>query len=216
MHARYSLPVAVLVVLAASASAFAPGTGRGPSSDFARAAPGTSLRSAARCVPSADCARVRRGGRGASRPACPGVHHLLVHREPDARRRCATNWTLTATRLEALTGESWSLSGRDRGVALVVGGKYMFGSGAFRPLCGRGGGGVINLKRTVFETRIGDVTRAVYHDFNLGDAELSVTPEGVNKPPGRVRVWRRHRSPAVGTSILGYRYRNAYRTPSPR
>jgi hypothetical protein len=45
---------------------------------------------------------------------------------------------LTATRLEALTGESWSLSGRDLGRGLVVAGKYVFGSGAFRPYVGGG------------------------------------------------------------------------------
>ena len=87
----------------------------------------------------------------------------------------------TATRLATLTGESWSLSGRDRGVALVVGAKYVFGSGTYRPYVG-GGGGVINLKRTVFESRIGDVTQAVYNDFELGDAELSRWPTASTSP----------------------------------
>ena len=210
MHARYSLPVAVLVALAASAaSAFAQGT----------AAP--------RPISPEPRWYVAAIGGAVSRPPTAPVfgvevaEHLGEHAQAYVtfsyienlmRETLRDDLDLTATRLEALTGESWSLSGRDRGVALVVGGKYVFGSGAVRPYVG-GGGGVINLKRTVFETRLGDVTRAVYHDFDLGDAELSVTPEGVNKPLVEF---------AFGVGIgsgrthidLGYRYRNAYRTPS--
>ena len=37
------------------------------------------------------------------------------------------------TDLTSLTGRRWELSGRDRGVALVTGGKYLFGDGAVRP-----------------------------------------------------------------------------------
>ena len=66
-------------------------------------------------------------------------------------------------------------------MALVVGGKYVFGGGTIRPYVG-GGAGVINLKRTVFETRIGDVTRAVFNDFELGEADLSSATEGINRP----------------------------------
>ena len=86
----------------------------------------------------------------------------------------------TATRLATLTGDPWSFSGRDRGIGVVAGAKYVFGSGSIRPYVG-GGIGILNLKRTVSEARIGDVTQAVLNDFDLGDAEL-VTVEGVNKP----------------------------------
>ena len=189
MHARYSLPVAVLVALAASASAFAQGT----------AAP--------RPISPEPRWYVAAIGGAVSRPPTAPVfgvevaEHLGEHAQAYVtfsyienlmRETLRDDLDLTATRLEALTGESWSLSGRDRGVALVVGGKYVFGSGAFRPYVG-GGGGVINLKRTVFETRIGDVTRAVYHDFDSRRCGAVRDARGRQQAAGRVRVWRRHR-----------------------
>ena len=209
MHARYSIPVAVLFALAASASAFAQGT----------PAPGANS-------PEPRWYIAAIGGAVSRPPTAPvfGVEvaeHLGRHAQAYAtilyfenlmRDTLRDDLDFTATRLATLTGESWSLSGRDRGVALVVGGKYVFGSGTYRPYVG-GGGGVINLKRTVFETRIGDVTRAVYNDFELGDAELSASADGVNKPlvefgfglgigSGRTHV------------DIGYRYRNVPRTAS--
>ncbi len=44
----------------------------------------------------------------------------------------------TATRLATLTGDSWSFSGRDRGIGLVAGAKYIFGDGSIRPYVGGG------------------------------------------------------------------------------
>jgi hypothetical protein len=86
-----------------------------------------------------------------------------------------------AAQLAALTGDPWAFSGRDRGVSLVGGGKYTFGAGGVRPYVGAGGG-VINLKRTVVDVRQGDVTRAVFNDYDLGEADLSLSTEGVIKP----------------------------------
>lgn len=115
----------------------------------------------------------------------------------------------TAARLTALTADRWSFSGRDRGVSIVGGGKYVFGDGSFRPYVG-GGAGMINLKRSIVEGRIGDVTRAVFNDFELGDADLSLNTNGVIKPVVEA---------AFGVGIgagrahldIGYRYRTAFR-----
>jgi opacity protein-like surface antigen len=117
-----------------------------------------------------------------------------------------------ANRLTDLTGDLWSLSGRDRGVSFVVGGKYVFGSGSIRPYVGAGAG-VINLKRTVVEARLGDVTRAVFNDFGLGESDLSLASEGKTGPMVEA---------AFGVGIgsgrthfdIGYRYRSAYEMSS--
>ena len=40
----------------------------------------------------------------------------------------------------------------------------------------------IKLRRTVMEGHLGDVTRAVVNDFELGDADLSRVTEGITRP----------------------------------
>ena len=117
-----------------------------------------------------------------------------------------------AALLTAYTGDTWSLSGRDRGVSFVVGGKYVFGSGSIRPYLGAGVG-ALHLKRTVVEAHLGEVTRAVFNDFELGDSDLSLASEGITRPMVEA---------AFGVGIgsgrthfdIGYRYRSAYQTDS--
>ena len=113
------------------------------------------------------------------------------------------------TALSTLTGDRWELSGRDRGVALAAGGKYLIGGGAIRPYVGAGAG-VMFLKRTVTEARIGDVTAAVFNDFDVGESELSLAVTNLKRPLAEG---------AVGVGIVagstyvdvGYRYRRAFR-----
>jgi len=113
------------------------------------------------------------------------------------------------TSLSALTGDSWTLSGRDRGVALVGGGKYLLGSGNVRPYLG-GGAGIISLRRTVLEARLGDVRDAVFNDFSVGEIDLSLAPASLTRPLMEA---------AFGVGIvsgnayfdIGYRYRRAFR-----
>ena len=70
--------------------------------------------------------------------------------------------------------------------------------------------GVIKVKRTVVEARLGDVTRAVFNDYKLGDADLSLATEGLASPLVEA---------AFGVGIgsghthfdVGYRYRSAFR-----
>ena len=207
MNPRYSIPVAVLFALAASASAFAQGTpAPGPNSPEPRwyiAAIGGAV-SRPPTAPVFGVEIAEHFGRHAQ------AYVTFSYIENLMRETLRDDLDTTGTRLATLTGESWSLSGRDRGLALVAGGKYVFGSGTFRPYVGAGAG-VINLKRTVLETRIGDVTQAVYNDFELGDAELSATADGVNKPLIEfgfgVGIGSGH------THVdIGYRFRNVPRT----
>jgi opacity protein-like surface antigen len=86
--------------------------------------------------------------------------------------------------LTALTGTTWQLSGRDRGVAGTAGAKYVAPLGIFRPYVG-GGGGVINIKRTIRDARAGDVKQAVFNDFLVGDQAL-VGIESSNRPIGEI------------------------------
>jgi hypothetical protein len=114
--------------------------------------------------------------------------------------------------LSRFTGDKWAFSGHDRGVAAVAGGKYVFGSGIVRPYVGAGLG-TIHLKRTVIDARLGDVTQAVYNDFDLGDNDLSLAVEGITRPLVEA---------AFGVGIgsgrthvdIGYRYRSAFRMDS--
>jgi opacity protein-like surface antigen len=118
-----------------------------------------------------------------------------------------------ATSLTAFTGTRWALTGRDRAMSFSAGAKYLVGRGRIRPYVGAGAG-IVNLKRTITEARLGDVTAAVFNDFNIGQADVSLVSLGVTRPLGEA---------TVGVGIVagrtyvdvGYRYRRAFRlTPT--
>jgi hypothetical protein len=209
MHARHSIPAAVVVVVISAVSAFAqatsaPGAGS-PEPRFYVAAIGGAV-SRPPTAPVFGVEVAQNVGRRAQAFATLSYFENLM------RQTLRDGLDATATRLATLTGEPWSLSGRDRGVAFVAGARYVFSSGSIRPYVGAGAG-IINLKRTVFDPRIGDVTRAVFNDFDLGEADLTST-EGINRPLIEA---------AFGVGIgsgrthfdIGYRYRTAYRTAAP-
>jgi hypothetical protein len=113
----------------------------------------------------------------------------------------------TAQAVTSLTGTRIEFQGRDRGLVFAVGGKYLIpGSRIVRPYAG-GGAGVLNIRRTIHDPRLGDVTKAVLGDFGLG--EVDFTAVSVTKPMLEA---------AVGVGIvagqtyidLGYRYRHAF------
>ena len=207
MHARYSIPAALLLAVVSSVSAFAQGTAApgavSPEPRFYIAAIGGAVSSPTEPVFGVEIAE------HLGRRAKVQVYATISYFENLMRQSLRDDLDFTATRLATLTGDPWSLSGRDRGVALVVGGKYVFGDGTIRPYVG-GGAGVINLKRTVFDTRIGDVTRAVFNDFEVGDADLSSVTDGINRPLVEAAF-----GVGIGTGRthfdIGYRYRTAYR-----
>lgn len=114
--------------------------------------------------------------------------------------------------LSAVTNDPWELRGRDRGVAFLTGARYLFGNGNVRPYLGAGAG-IVNLRRTVVEARLGEVTGAVFNDFDLGDGALSLAARGITRPLAEA---------VAGVSIgaghthvdVGYRYRRAFRLPN--
>jgi opacity protein-like surface antigen len=208
MNARHSVPAALVLALVSSVSAFAQGT----------PAPGTTVE------PRWYIAAL---GGAVSRPPTEPVFGVEVAQNVGRHGQAYTTFSYfenlmqrslrdsldaKAAQLTTLTGDTWSLSGRDRGVAFVAGGKYLFGSGSVRPYVGAGLG-AINLRRTVLEARLGDVTRAVFNDFELGEADLSLATEGITRPLVEA---------AFGVGIgsgrthfdIGYRYRSAYRMTS--
>lgn len=207
MHARYSIPAALLLALASSASAFAQATSAPgavtPEPRFYVAAIGGAV-SRPPTAPVFAVEVAEHIGRHAQ------AYVTLSYFENLMRQTLRDDLDATATQLATLTGDPWSLSGRDRGVAIVAGGKYVFGSGSMRPYVGAGAG-VINLKRTVVETRIGDVTQAVFNDFDLGEAELASAPDGINRPLVEILF-----GVGIGSGRthfdIGYRYRTAFRT----
>jgi opacity protein-like surface antigen len=116
---------------------------------------------------------------------------------------------VTASALTQLTGALWEFQGRDRAVIFVAGGKYLFGRQDVQPYVG-GGAGIINVRRTVLERNLGDLTAAVFNDFDGGSADLSLASAGLTRPLIEAAV-------GVGISKgntyvdIGYRYRRAFR-----
>jgi len=116
--------------------------------------------------------------------------------------------TTLGTSLSAVTGDPWQLSGRDRGVGFIAGGKYLFGGGNVHPYVG-GGGGIISLRREVTDANLGDVRNAVFNDFSVGEAALSLAPASLTRPLVEA---------AFGVGVvkgnayfdIGYRYRRAF------
>jgi hypothetical protein len=113
-------------------------------------------------------------------------------------------------RTAALTPGSttpYQFSGRDRGVSFTGGGKFLIPVGAAHPYVG-GGAGVIDVTRTITERHLGDVTQAVFNDYNIGDPEL-LDPKGATKPVVEI---------VAGIGFVfkhtyvdaGYRYRRVY------
>jgi hypothetical protein len=115
--------------------------------------------------------------------------------------------TVLSTALTTVTGAPWHLRGRDRGTAVVIGAKYLVPGDRLRPYIGAGGG-VLNLRRTITEARLGNIVEPVLAEFAIGDVALTsrnaVRPlveatTGIGIYAGRTYV------------DVGYRYRRAYR-----
>jgi len=177
MHPRFSTSILFLLSLASAASAFAQGTAPRPApldrpwyvamtGGAVSQAPGQ----AALGIEVAE--RIGRHGEG---------YFAVSYFDNLMSTSLSDDLDATAARLATATGDRWAFTGKDRGVSVIGGGKYLFGGGTFRPFVG-GGAGLINLKRTVTDAHLGDVTRAVFNDFDLGDAELSLATESVIKP----------------------------------
>ena len=117
--------------------------------------------------------------------------------------------TALGTTLSTLTGTSWDLQARDRGASLIAGAKALGATSSdFRPYIG-GGAGILNIRRTIRERRLGDVTSALFIDYGIGRVSLSDTSETV--PVAEVLLGLGF---LVGESTyvdIGYRYRRVFR-----
>lgn len=207
MHAGKSIVLVPVLLLAMSASALAqPGVPANPDDDgyvaaFAGAVSGPPTE------PLFAVEYAENVGRRAQAYVSLGyVDNLMTEDTRDAVMRLGADW------LAPLTGvpqSQWSFSGRDRAITLTAGGKYIAGTGSVRPYVGAGAG-VINLKRTITEARLGEVTQAVFNDFGVGSPELSLAPRGTTRPLGEIVA-------GVGFAAghtyvdVGYRYRRAFR-----
>lgn len=137
------------------------------------------------------------------------AYATLSYFENLMRESVRDDLTALGSALSIVTGDPWQFGGRDRGVAFAAGARYLVGSQRIRPYLGAGAG-VINLKRTVTEAHIGDVTAAVFNDFNVGISDLSLASTSITRPLAEV---------AAGVGIdagstyvdVGYRYRRAFR-----
>jgi len=204
MNARHSVSAALVLTLVSSVSAFAQGTpapGRTVESHWYLAAIGGAV-SRPPTGPVFGVEIAENVGRHAQAYATFSYFENLMGQS------LRDGLDDRAARLTTLTGDAWSLEGRDRGVTFVAGGKYLFGNGSVRPYLGAGVG-AINLKRTVVEARLGDVTRAVFNDYQLGDADLSLATEGITRPLVEAAI-----GVGIGTGHthfdIGYRYRSAF------
>ena len=109
--------------------------------------------------------------------------------------------------ITARSGVRLDFFGRDRALVFAVGGKYLIPmSDMVRPYVG-GGAGVLNIRRSIRDPRLGDVTKAVLEDFGIG--EIDFTFISVTRPMAEA---------ALGIGIvagetyidIGYRYRRAF------
>jgi len=114
---------------------------------------------------------------------------------------------LLSTGLTNVTGIPWRLSGRDRGVSLVVGAKYLIGQSAVRPYVG-GGAGIINVKRTISDPLVGDVTSAVLTEFGIGESSLTST--ALTRPLVEANVGIAIAAGRATYVDFGYRFRRAF------
>lgn len=109
--------------------------------------------------------------------------------------------------VQQVTGVSRTFTGRDRGLGLTFGGKYVVGT-TVRPYVGAGGGW-LHIKRMISESSLGDVSAAFASQAGLGDGVITAGFTEETKPLAEAVA-------GIGfvthnTYIdVGYRYRRAF------
>jgi hypothetical protein len=123
--------------------------------------------------------------------------------------RMRSNLTEAGITFTQATGVPWEFRGRDRGLALTVGGKFLMPIAAsFRPYVG-GGLGVLNLRRRISERDLGDVSESFVLLTGLNDGVIDADRVSATKPLGEVVLGA---GGAAGRAYfdIAYRYRKAF------
>ena len=94
--------------------------------------------------------------------------------------RMRDNLIAAGESVRLVTGTSRTFSGRDQALAFTAGGKYVAGT-RVRPYIGAGAG-AINIRRTITEVSLGDVTEAFSQQTGFGDGVVSAGSTEATKP----------------------------------
>lgn len=128
--------------------------------------------------------------------------------------RAASDLTNLANALSGYTGRPWAFTGRDRGMSFSGGAKYLLSTGPkVRPYVG-GAPGVLNIRRTINEQFLGDVSDPVLTVFGAPDGLIDPNQTSSFKPfaefIGGVGI-------ASGRAYVdvGYRFRMVLTTDEP-
>jgi opacity protein-like surface antigen len=113
--------------------------------------------------------------------------------------------------LTRLHGSPWEFTGHDRGLLFSGGAKYIFANGSpVRPYLGAGPG-LINLRRTIVESRLGDVSDEVLNTFGAPGGVIDAEESSTYKPAAEFLAGV---GIAVGRTYIdvGYRYRHIFKS----
>ena len=115
--------------------------------------------------------------------------------------------------LSTLKGETWEFHGRDRGIAVTAGGRLTVPARSSVQLYLGAGAGGINLKRTITERTLGNVTNLALGTVGA-DGIVDLTETSTLKPMAEGVAGL---ALAAGRTYIdvGYRFRRIFHTPGP-